>query len=183
MHKKRGRRRDPAPFNTFRIDMSKQLKLQDRQEIARLLQEGKDFREIAEVLKVDRTTILREINRNVGDDGIYDPELAESNRLRRKRLQRVQPGAVAQLPPNIREEVEKVLLYETPTVQRRQLIVDKYINEYGPVIKQKLVSSMAAMRALASEFYMSESAVYYLLKREGIYRDRQHPVCTCSPKV
>lgn len=162
--------------------MGKQLNLQDRQEIARLLQEGKDFREIAEVLKVDRTTILRELNRNVGDNGMYDPELAESKRRKRKRLQSVSPGAIAQLPPNIREEVEKVLVFETPAVQRRQLIVDKYVNEYGAIIRQKLISPMAAMRALANEFYMSESTVYYLLKREGIYRDRSHPVCIPSPK-
>ena len=45
--------------------MGKQLDSKQRQEIAKLLQEGKNFREIAEVLKVDRTTILREINRNV----------------------------------------------------------------------------------------------------------------------
>ena len=60
--------------------MSKQLDLSKRQEIARLLKEGKDFAEIAKVLKVDRTTILREINRNVGDDGVYNPELAEQKR-------------------------------------------------------------------------------------------------------
>ena len=162
--------------------MGKQLDSKQRQEIAKLLQEGKNFREIAEVLKVDRTTILREINRNVGDNGVYDPELAETKRRRRKKLQSVSPGAVAQLPPNVREEVEKVLAFETPTVKRRQLIVDKYINEYGPVIEKKLISPMAAMRALANEFYMSVSTVYYLLKREGIYRDRTNPVCKPSPK-
>ena len=96
--------------------MGKQLDSKQRQEIAKLLQEGKNFREIAEVLKVDRTTILREINRNVGDNGVYDPELAENKRRRRKKLQSVSPGAVAQLPPNVREEVEKVLVFETPTV-------------------------------------------------------------------
>lgn len=162
--------------------MGKQLNSKQRQEIAKLLQEGKNFREVAEVLKVDRTTILREINRNVGDNGVYDPELAETKRRKRKRLQSVSPGAIAQLPPNIREEVEKVLVFETPAVQRRQLVVDKYIKEYGPVIKQKLISPMAAMRALANEFYMSESSVYYLLKREGIYRDRTHPICIPSPE-
>ena len=63
--------------------MGKQLDSKQRQEIAKFLQEGKNFREIAEVLKVDRTTILREINRNVGDNGVYDPELAETKRRRR----------------------------------------------------------------------------------------------------
>lgn len=157
--------------------MSKQLNLEQRQEIARLLQEGKDFREIAGILKVDRTTILREINRNVGDNGMYDPELAELKTRKRKRLQSVSPGAVAQLPPNVRAEVEKVWAFETPSVKRRQLVVDKYIQEYGPVIEKKLISPRAAMCALANEFYMSDSAIYYLLKREGIYRDAAHPVC------
>ena len=46
--------------------MGKQLNSKHRQKIAELLQEGKNFREIAEILKVDRTTILREINRNAG---------------------------------------------------------------------------------------------------------------------
>lgn len=157
--------------------MSKQLNLKQRQEIARLLQEGKDFREIAEFLKVDRITILREINRNVGDNGMYDPELAELKTRKRKKLQSVSPGAVAQLPPNVRADLEKVWAFETPTVKRRQLVVDKYIKEYGPVIEKKIISPRAAMCALANEFYMSDSAIYYLLKREGIYRDAAHPVC------
>lgn len=160
--------------------MGKQLNSKQRQEIGRLLKEGKNFREIAEVLKVDRTTILREINRNVGDNGMYDPELAELKTRKRKKLQSVSPGAVAQLPPNVRAEVEKVWAFETPVVKRRQLIVDKYIKEYGPVIEQKLISPRAAMCALANEFYMSDSAIYYLLKREGIYRDAAHPVCLPS---
>lgn len=158
----------------------KQLNFKQRQEIARLLQEGKDFREIGEVLHVDRTTILREINRNVGDNGVYDPELAELKRKKRKRLQSVSSIAVAQLPPSVREEVEKIWAFETPTVKRRQLIVDKYIKEYGPVIEKRLISPRAAMCALANEFYMSDSAVYYLLKREGVYRDAAHPVCFSS---
>lgn len=160
----------------------KQLNFKKRQEIARLLQEGKDFREIAEVLHVDRTTILREINRNAGDNGVYDPELAEFKTRKRKRLRGVSAAAMAQLPPNIREEVEKVWAFETPAVKRRQLIVDKYIKEYGPVIEKKLISPKAAMCALANEFYMSDSAVYYLLKREGIYQDAAHPVCLHGPE-
>lgn len=162
--------------------MSKQLNSTQRQEIAKLLQNGKNFREIAEALKVDRTTILREINRNAGEDGMYDPSLADVKTRKRKQLKYVSPGAVAQLPPNLRAEVDKVWAYETPTVKRRQLIVDKYINEYGPVIEKKLISPRAAMCALANEFYMSDSAIYYLLKREGIYRDAAHPVCISTPK-
>ena len=146
--------------------MGKQLNSKHRQKIAELLQEGKNFREIAETLKVDRTTILREINRNAGDNGVYNPQLAESKTRRRKKLQAVSPGAVARLPPNVRAEVEKVWAFETPAVKRRQLIVDKYIKEYGPVIEQKLISPRAAMCAL--------------LKREGIYRDAAHPVCLSS---
>jgi|GEM_PF-550077 hypothetical protein len=160
--------------------MGKQLNSKHRQKIAELLQEGKNFREIAEILKVDRTTILREINRNAGDNGVYNPQLAESKTRRRKKLQAVSPGAVARLPPNVRAEVEKVWAFESPAVKRRQLIVDKYIKEYGPVIEQKLISPRAAMCALANEFYMSSSAIYYLLKREGIYRDAAHPVCLSS---
>src|SRR3712207_2165604 len=120
--------------------MGKQLKLTDRQEIARLLQEGKDFKEIGEILHVDRTTILREINRNVGENGVYNPELAERKTRMRKKLQSVDPTAVALLPPDVRAEVEKVWTYETPSVKRRQLIIDKYIKDYDPVIEKKLIS-------------------------------------------
>lgn len=162
--------------------MSKQLDLNQRQKIARLLKEGKDFKEIGEALKVDRTTILREINRNVGDNGVYDPELAEKKRIMRKRLQSTSASAVAQLPPSIRSEVEKVLNFETPAVKRRQLIVDKYIKEYGPLILKKLISPRASMYALANEFYLSYSAVYYLLKREGVYKNGEHPVCILPSK-
>uniref|UniRef100_A0AB33IXN3 Transposase IS30-like HTH domain-containing protein n=1 Tax=Prevotella sp. GTC17254 TaxID=3236794 RepID=A0AB33IXN3_9BACT len=160
--------------------MGKQLNSKQRQEIANFLQKGKNFREIAEALKVDRTTILREINRNAGEDGMYDPKLADLKTRKRRQLKHVSPVAVAQLPPNVRAEVEKVWAFETPTVKRRQLIVDKYIKEYGPVIEKRLISPRAAMCALANEFYMSDSAIYYLLKREGIYRDAAHPVCLSS---
>ena len=154
--------------------MSKQLDLSKRQEIARLLKEGKDFAEIAKVLKVDRTTILREINRNVGDDGVYNPELAEQKRKHRKRFPKLTPAVVASLP---REDLNKILVYETPTVQRRQLVIDKYIKEYGSLILSKLITPKAAMRALANEFYMEQSTIYKLLKREGVYKDRYNPVC------
>ncbi|MDY3852461.1 MAG: helix-turn-helix domain-containing protein [Prevotella sp.] len=157
--------------------MGKQLNLEQRQKIAKLLKEGKDFREIAEVLKVDRTTILREVNRNADDSGRYDPQLADFKTKKRKQLKYISSVAVAQLPPNIRAEVDKVWAYETPTVKRQQLIIDKYIKEYGPVIKKKLISPRAVMCALANEFYMSESAIYYMLKREGIYQDADNPVC------
>ena len=142
--------------------MSKQLDLSKRQEIARLLKEGKDFAEIAKVLKVDRTTILREINRNVGDDGVYNPELAEQKRKHRKRFPKLTPAVVASLPSEIREDLNKILVYETPTVQRRQLVIDKYIKEYGSLILSKLITPKAAMRALANEFYMEQSTIYKL---------------------
>ncbi len=157
--------------------MSKQLDLSKRQEIARLLKEGKDFAEIAKVLKVDRTTILREINRNVGDDGVYNPELAEQKRKHRKRFPKLTPAVVASLPSEIREDLNKILVYETPNVQRRQLIIDKYIKEYGSLILSNLITPKAAMRALANEFYMEQSTIYKLLKREGVYKDRYNPVC------
>ena len=119
--------------------MGKQLDSKQRQEIAKLLQEEKNFREIAEVLKVDRTTILREINRNVGDNGVYDPELAQQKYRHRKRFPKLTPAVVASLPSAIREDIDKVLVYETPTVQRRQLVIDKYINEYGSLILATLL--------------------------------------------
>lgn len=132
--------------------MSKQLDLSKRQEIARLLKEGKDFAEIAKVLNFDRTTILREINRNVGDNGVYNPELAEQKRKHRKRFPKLNPAVVASLPSEIREELNKILVYETPNVQRRQLVIDKYIKEYGSLILSNLITPKAAMRALANEF-------------------------------
>ena len=160
----------------------KQLVLSDRQVIADLLREGKNFKQIAEVLKVSSSTILREINRNVGDNGIYDPEQAEIKRRERKRVSTVSPGAVAKLPPEIREEVQKVLDFETPTVQRRPAIVDKYVNDFGPLIEQKFISPLAAMAVLGQEFYMSRDAVYRMLKREGVYQDKAHPICILSRK-
>lgn len=163
--------------------MGKQLDSKQRQEIAKLLQEGKNFREIAEVLKVDRTTILREINRNVGDNGVYDPELAQQKYRHRKRFPKLTPAVVASLPSAIREDIDKVLVYETPTVQRRQLVIDKYINEYSSLILSNLITPKAAMRALAKEYYMDESTVYKLLKREGVYKDRYNPVCILPKKT
>ncbi len=162
--------------------MSKQLDLSKRQKIAELLKEGKDFREISEVLGVDRTTILREINRNVGDNGVYDPDLAEQKRRRRKRLQSTSASAIAQLPPSVRSEVDKVFNFETPSVKRRQLIVDKYVNVYGPLIQKKLISPRASMLALSNEFYLSYSGIYYLLRNEGIYKDAENPVCISPSK-
>lgn len=103
--------------------MGKQLNSDQRQEIARLLQIGKDFKEIAEVLKVDRATILREINRNVGDDGVYNPELAEHKTRMRRKYRLLSTVDLAQLPPDVRQEIDKVWGYESPTVKRRQLIV------------------------------------------------------------
>lgn len=157
--------------------MSKQLDLSKRQEIARLLKEGKDFAEIAKVLKVDRTTILREINRNVGDNGVYNPELAQQKYRHRKRFPKLTPAVVASLPSETREDLNKILVYETPTVQRRQLVIDKYVKEYGSLILSNLITPKAAMRALANEFYMEQSTIYKLLKREGVYKDRYNPVC------
>ena len=162
--------------------MSKRLDLSARQEIARLLKEGKDYLEISKVLKVDRTTILREINRNVGDDGVYNPEIAQQKYRHRKRFPKLTPAVVASLPSAIREDIDKVLVYETPTVQRRQLVIDKYINEYGSLILSNLITPKAAMRALAKEYYMDESTVYKLLKREGVYKDRYNPVCILPNK-
>lgn len=157
--------------------MSKQLDLSQRQKIAELLKEGRDFREISEVLGVDRTTILREINRNVGDNGVYDPELAEEKRQKRRRYQSTSASAMAQLPPNVRTKIEKVFSYEKPIFPHRQLIINKYLTEYGPLIQKGLISPRASMCALGNEFYMSYHSIYYLLRREGIYKDADHPVC------
>ena len=157
--------------------MSKHLDFSKRQKIAELLKEGKDFREISEVLGVDRTTILREINRNVGDNGVYDPELAEQKRQKRKRYQSISAAAMAQLPPSVRTEIEKVFNYEKPVFPHCQLIVDKYLKEYGPQIQKGLISPRASMCALGNEFYMNYHSIYYLLKREGVYKDADHPVC------
>lgn len=162
------------------LTMSKQLDLSQRQKIAELLKEGKDFKEIAEVLGVDRTTILREINRNAGDNGVYNPELAEEKRQKRRRYQSTSASAMAQLPPSVRTEIEKVFNSEKPSIPQHQLIVDKYVNEYGPLIEKKLVSPRASMCAIANEFYMTYNAVYNLLKRAGVYKDGQHPVCPPS---
>lgn len=70
---------------------------------------------------------------------MYNPELAEQKRKHRKRFPKLTPAVVASLPSETREDLNKILVYETPTVQRRQLVIDKYIKDYGSLILSNLL--------------------------------------------
>lgn len=162
--------------------MNQVLDLRMRQEIARLLQKGSSYNQIARYLKISPSTVLREINRNVNKYGVYIPEVAQEKTIERQIPRFFTSAETSKLSDEVRERIAKAWNFQTPTLKRRQMIVEKYLNEYGPAIENKIISAKAAMRALADEFYMSDNSVYKLLRRKGVYVDRNTPVCYPSKK-
>jgi transposase, IS30 family len=66
-------------------DSGRYLEREDRYEIARLKQAGWSIRDIAEHLGRSPSTVSRELRRNRGDRGGYQPERAHQMALRRRR--------------------------------------------------------------------------------------------------
>lgn len=160
-----------------------------RQEIARLLQKGSSYNQIARYLRVSPSTILREINRNINEYGVYIPEVAQEKTIERQIPRFFTSAETSKLSEEVRNRIAKAWNYKSPaldsrswkskvpTLMRHKLIVDKYLNDYAPGIEGKIISSKAAMRALAAEFQMEYTSIYKLLKKKGVYIDRYTPVC------
>jgi IS30 family transposase len=86
--------------------MAHHLILQERQALARLIKRRRSRREIAELLGRDRSTISRELKRNMGKNGYRPSEAQQMARQRRQRCRRPTKMSQPVLKAYVKEGLE-----------------------------------------------------------------------------
>ena len=110
MQKKWKRETEVSPRSViFALNMNySQLTSEQRYCISVLLQKGEKQKDIAETLNVSPSTISREIRRNSGSLGVYNPTTAQINANYKKR----RAHGNRAISDDLREEVEMMLILE-----------------------------------------------------------------------
>lgn len=64
----------------------------------------------------------------------------------------------------------------TKSQLKRMKVVDEYLNNFGEMIKKKIISPNSAIETLAKKYELTKAGVRFMLKRAGVYKGCREPL-------
>lgn len=64
----------------------------------------------------------------------------------------------------------------TKSQLKRMKVVDEYLNNFGEMIKKKIITPNSAFEALAKKYELTRAGVRFMLAKAGVYKNSKEPL-------